>query len=82
MLSSFQAINTLTDFTGNTEKFLYVIVTTVTGLKLSRAISPGINLRLDMFRCALQVSQDLKKFEITLASILWNLTVLTIGTCN
>lgn len=69
VLSLLQAINTLTDFTGNTEKFLCIIVTTITGLKLSRAISHGINLRLDTFRCALQVSQDLKMFEITFASI-------------
>ena len=66
MLSSFQVINALTDFTGNSEKFLYVIVTTITGLKLSA----GISLRLDMFRCALRVFQDLKMFEIPFASIL------------
>lgn len=56
MLLSFQAINTLTDFTGNPERFIHIIVTTITGLKLSRAISPEINLRLDTFKCVLQVS--------------------------
>lgn len=56
MISLFQAISTLIDFTGNPEKNVHVIVTTITGLKLSRAIYPRINLRLGTFRCVFQVS--------------------------
>lgn len=82
VLSSFQAINRITAFIGNTENFLHILVTTITGLKLSRAVTPGISLRLDMFRCALQVPQHLKMFEITFASILLNLTGLIIGRGN
>lgn len=56
VISLFQAISTLIDFTGNPEKNVHVIVTTITGLKLSRAIYPRINLRLGTFRCVFQVS--------------------------
>lgn len=56
VISLFQAISTLTDFTGYPEKNVHVIVTAITGLKLPRAISPRINLRLGTFRCVFQVS--------------------------
>lgn len=56
MISLFQAISTLNDFTGNPEKNVHIIITTITGLKVSRAISPRINLRLGTFRCVVQVS--------------------------